>query len=141
MIAVFVGGIGISAKEASSFSTPLEFGNNGKRNMLYDARQRPQSVLLHGRLYVVYNGDASATKNGKGNAYPMFISYDLQSRKFSEPMRIGPKSTDHHYSPIIWADEGDYLHVLHGCHLTPGTHLISSKSVTAGVIDFTWKEA
>ena len=73
--------------------------------MLYDARQRPQSVLLHGRLYIVYNGDASATKNGKGNAYPMFISYDPQSRKFSEPVRIGPKSTDHHYSPIIWADE------------------------------------
>ena len=30
----------------------LEFGSGGKRNMLYDARQRPQSVLLHGRLYI-----------------------------------------------------------------------------------------
>jgi hypothetical protein len=146
MVAIFVvafmaGAIGIAAGEASSAHSLLEFGSNGKRNMLYDARQRPQSVLLHGRLYIVYNGDASATKNGKGNAYPMFISYDPQSRKFSEPVRIGPKSTDHHYSPIIWADEADYLHVLHGCHLTPGSHLISSKPIGAGVIDVIWKEA
>ncbi len=136
-----VGAMSIAASEASSSSSILEFGSNGKRNMLYDARQRPQAVLLHGRLYIVYNGDASATKNGKGNAYPMFISYDPQSRKFSEPARIGPKSTDHHYSPIIWADESDYLHVLHGCHRTPGTHLVSSKPVAAGVIDVTWKKA
>ena len=136
-----VGAISIAASEASSSSQIQAFGINGKRNMLYDARQRPQSVLLHGRLYIVYNGDASATKNGKGNAYPMFISYDPQSRKFSKSVRIGPKSTDHHYSPIIWADESDCLHVLHGCHRTPGTHLVSSKPVAAGEIDVRWKEA
>lgn len=136
-----VGAISIAASEASSSSQIQAFGINGKRNMLYDARQRPQSVLLHGRLYIVYNGDAIATKNGKGNAYPMFISYDPQSRKFSESVRIGPKSTDHHYSPIIWADESDCLHVLHGCHRTPGTHLVSSKPVAAGEIDVRWKEA
>ena len=45
----------IAASEASSSSAILEFGSHGKRNMLYDARQRPQSVLLHGRLYIVYN--------------------------------------------------------------------------------------
>ena len=114
MVAFTFGAIGIAVGEASSDHSLLEFGSNGKRNMLYDARQRPQSVMLHGRLYIVYNGDASATKNGKGNAYPMFISYDPQLRKFSEPVRIGPKSTDHHYSPIIWAGEADFLHVLHG---------------------------
>ena len=136
-----VGAMSIAASEASSSFAILEFGSNGKRNMLYDARQRPQSVLLHGRLYIVYNGDASATKNGKGNAYPMFISYDPQSRKFSKPVRIGTKSTDHHYSPIIWADESGFLHVLHGCHRTPGVHLVSSKPVAAGVIDVKWKKA
>ena len=92
VVAFMVGAIGIAAGEASSAHSLLEFGSNGKRNMLYDARQRPQSVLLHGRLYIVYNGDASATKNGKGNAYPMFISYDPQSREFSEPVRIGPNT-------------------------------------------------
>ena len=90
VVAFMVVVIGVAASEASSAHSLLEFGSNGKRNMLYDARQRPQSVLLHGRLYIVFNGDASATKNGKGNAYPMFISYDPKSRKFSEPVRIGP---------------------------------------------------
>ena len=74
MVAIFVfafmfGAIDIATGEASSAHSILEFGSNGKRNMLYDARQRPQSVLLHGRLYIVYNADASPTKNGKGNAY------------------------------------------------------------------------
>ena len=124
--------------DASGSGEILAFGINGKRNMLYDSRQRPQSVLLYGRVYIVYNGDASATTNGKGNAYPTFISYDPQSRKFSEPVRIGPKSTDHHYSPVIWADESDYLHVLHGCHRTPGTHLVSSNPVAAGVPGVLW---
>ena len=31
--------------------------------------------------------------------------------------------------------------MLHGCHRTPGTHLVSSKPVAAGVIDVKWKEA
>ena len=109
--------------------------------MLYDARQRPQSVLLHDRVYIVFNGDATPTKNKKGKAFPMLITYDPTARLFTEPVRIGPASSDHHFSPIIWADESDYLHVLHGCHRTPGTHLVSSKPVAAGVIDVTWKKA
>ncbi|MEK9984868.1 MAG: hypothetical protein VW879_08995, partial [Opitutae bacterium] len=59
-----------NAVDASGSGEILAFGINGKRNMLYDSRQRPQSVLLYGRVYIVYNGDASATTNGKGNAYP-----------------------------------------------------------------------
>lgn len=129
------------AAEDSARDKILSFGVNGKRNMLYDARQRPQSVLLHGRLYIVYNADATATKNNKGKAYPMLITYDPQTRRFTEPVRIGPKNSDHHFSPIIWADESDYLHVLHGCHRTPGTHLISSVPVVAGASTVKWKEA
>ena len=50
MVAIFVvafmaGAIGIAGGEASSAHSLLEFGSNGKRNMLYDARQRPQSVF------------------------------------------------------------------------------------------------
>ena len=69
------------AAEASARDKILTFGVNGKRNMLYDARQRPQSVLLHGRLYIVYSADATATKNNKGKAYPMLITYDPQTRR------------------------------------------------------------
>ena len=71
----------------------------------------------------------------------MLITYDPKTRKFTEPVRIGPQSSDHHYSPIIWADEADYLHVLHGCHRTPGTHLISAEPVVAGTSKVKWKEA
>ena len=39
-------------------------------------RQRPQSVLIKGNLFVVYNGDASPTKDDKGKACLMLISYD-----------------------------------------------------------------
>ena len=131
----------VNAAEASARDKILTFGVNGKRNMLYDARQRPQSVLLHGRLYIVYNADATPTKNNKGKAYPMLISYDPQTRRFTKPVRIGPKNSDHHFSPIIWADESDYLHVLHGCHRTPGTHLISVEPVVAGASAVKWKEA
>ncbi|NRA42800.1 MAG: hypothetical protein HRU21_10925, partial [Pseudomonadales bacterium] len=121
-----------NAAEAIAPDKILSFGINGKRNMLYDARQRPQSVLFKGRLYIVYNADATPTKNKKGMAYPMLITYDPQTRQFTKPVRIGPQHSDHHYSPIIWADESDYLHVLHGCHRTPGTHLISAEPVVAG---------
>ena len=129
------------AAEASAPDKILSFGVNGKRNMLYDARQRPQSVLLHGRVYIVYNADATPTKNKKGKAYRMLITYDPKTRKFTEPVRIGPQSSDHHDSPIIWADESDYLHVLYGCHRSPGTHLISAKPIIAGTPKVKWKEA
>ena len=71
----------------------------------------------------------------------MLITYDPQTRQFTKPVRIGPQHSDHHYSPIIWADESDYLHVLHGCHRTPGTHLISAEPVVAGTSRVKWKEA
>ena len=109
----------------------LPFGEAGKIKMLYDCRQRPQSVYLKERLYIVYNGDAKPTSNNKGSAYPMIITYDPENRSFSKPERLHRKSSsDHHYSPIIWADEKDHLHVLHGCHKTPGTHLISEQPVS-----------
>lgn len=118
------------------------FAHGGKFKMLYDVRQRPQSVLLQSRLFIVYNGDAKPSKSGKGSAFPMLISYDLASRTFSIPIRLGKKSsTDHHDSPIIWADEEDYLHVLFGCHKTPGTHLTTRKPIERGAADVAWKEA
>lgn len=122
-------------------AAPVAFAHGGKFKMLYDCRQRPQSVLLNDRLYIVFNGDAQPTKNDKGTAYPMMITYDPQDRSFSRPVRLGIKnSSDHHYSPIIWADEDDYLHILFGCHKTPGTHLISERPVK-GNPEITWQQA
>jgi hypothetical protein len=120
---------------------PMAFADGGKLKMLYDCRQRPQSVLLKDKLFIVYNGDAKPTDNDKGSAYPLLITYDPQDRSFSKPVRLGQRSSsDHHYSPIIWADEDDYLHVLFGCHKTPGTHLISEQPVKHGTSKVTWQE-
>lgn len=127
---------------ARTRSSVQAFGHAGKFKMLYDFRQRPQSVLLKKKLYIVYHGDAKPSKNGRSSAYPMLITYDLQERAFSAPLRLGAiSSTDHHYSPIIWADEEDHLHVLFGCHKTPGTHLISELPVSEETVDITWQEA
>ena len=119
----------------------ISFGERGKFKMLYDCRQRPQSVFLKGRLYIVYNGDAQPTRNDKGHAYPMLITYDPKERSFSTPVRLSRESdTDHHYSPIIWADEDDHLHVLHGCHRTPGTYLVSKRPIGEEANAITWKK-
>ncbi|MDG2214638.1 MAG: hypothetical protein P8M70_12470, partial [Verrucomicrobiota bacterium] len=53
------------AEEPSKTAKILPFGEAGKFKMLYDCRQRPQSVFLNDKLYIVYNGDAKPTKNGK----------------------------------------------------------------------------
>lgn len=119
----------------------LPFGETGKFKMLYDSRQRPQAVYLKNKLYIVYNGMAKANKKGTGEASPMLITYDPQRRRFSDSLTLGPSKSDHHYSPIIWADEEDYLHVLHGCHLTPGTHLISKEPAQTGPLETAWRKA
>jgi hypothetical protein len=134
-------GIGINAQSEERNTRIHSFGDSGKFKMLYDCRQRPQSVSLKDKLYIVYNGDAKPTTNGKGGARPMLITYNPLSRTFSKPTRLGQSHSDHHFSPIIWADDEDYLHVLHGCHKTPGTHLISEHPAQTGDSNITWQEA
>jgi hypothetical protein len=62
----------------------------------------------------------------------MAVTYDPVSRQFSEVVTLGPKDKDHHYGPVIWADVDDHLHILFGCHRTPGTHLISKEAASIG---------
>ncbi len=120
---------------------PLVFADSGKLKMLYDARQRPQSVCLHGRVFVVFNGDAEPTENGKGRAYPMFISYERLTGAFSKPLRFASESSsDHHDSPIIWADRANHLHVLFGCHKSPGTHLVSAEPILSDAKTIEWRK-
>ena len=126
--------------QADTSATVMPFGQDGQIKMLYDCRQRPQSVFLNDRLYIVYNGDTEPSKSGKEKSYPMLITYDPKERSFSKPVRLSQKkSSDHHYCPIIWADTNDHLHVLFGCHITPGTHLIS-KQVVDGSPKVGWQE-
>lgn len=92
--------------------------------MLYDRRQRPQNVLIGDKLFIVYSGCGIAQVE-KSPTFPLAIEYDLSTGEFSYPVVLGQPSRDHHYAPVIWADRNNFLHVLFGCHRTPGTHLIS----------------
>jgi len=112
----------------------MAFGHRGGKKMLYDNRQRPQAVYLNGKVFIGYKGNSvgavkanNGLRSGGGIAYTLLISYDPATRIFSEPVQLGKPTTDHHYCPIVWADNMDHLHVLHGCHNKPGIHLISKK--------------
>ena len=121
-------------------SAPLVFGDGGQIKMLYDRRQRPQSVYLNGKVYLVYNGDGEKGAEPKAKTKPMVITYDPSTRTFSDSVALGPGDKDHHYGPVIWADSEDYLHILFGCHKTPGTHLISKQPAATGSSVEAWRE-
>ncbi len=111
----------------------VSFAHNGGLKMFYDNRMYPQAVALGEKVHIVWRGHA------KG--YPHLITYDLKKGKFSGPrnLMIGYEDKidqkkyrkDHHYAPVIWSDKDGYLHVLHGCHRTPGLHLISQNPGSA----------
>jgi hypothetical protein len=117
------------------------FGDGGLMNMLYDCRQRPQAVYLNKKIFIGYKGGGKPSASGKAKTRPMLISYDVQSGQFSKPFSIGPKSSDHHYCPTLWADTKNHLHVLSGCHKTSGTHLISKRPATLGSDKSAWIKA
>ncbi len=117
------------------------FGEGGSIKMLYDRRQRPQSVYLNGKVHIVFKGGGKAGTPAKSaKTIPMAITYDPTTRKFSDVVTLGPAHKDHHYAPVIWADEDNFLHVLYGCHRKPGTHLISKRPADIGAgLDAWWK--
>ena len=115
------------------------FAEGGKFKMLYDARQRPQGILVNDFVFIVYNGDARPSSNGKGRAYPMLICYDRKKKKSEFSDSFGNESsTDHHDSPIIWADRDGHLHVLYGCHRSPGVHLVTAQPVGNDAVEIRW---
>ena len=106
----------------------IPFGEGGQHKMTYDRRMRPQAVFMGDEIHLVYNGGAPADAKERTRTMRFATSYNLKTNNFSENIELpGKISRDHHYGPIIWADNNDFLHVLSGCHLTPGTHVISKK--------------
>jgi hypothetical protein len=117
----------------------LSFGEGGQVKMIYDRRQRPQAVFINYKLNIVYNGGAA--KNDE-KTFPFAISYNPETSLFSKPVKLGGEgSKDHHYCPVIWADNNDFLHVLSGNHSTAGTHLISKKRTDIGKSAEDWSIA
>ena len=114
----------------------MVFGEGGQIKMLYDRRQRPQSVYLDGKVHIVFNAGGEAGASPKAPTRPMAVTYDPRTREFSGTVTLGPGDKDHHYGPVIWTDEDDRLHVLFGCHKTPGTHLISKQPGKRGSLNW-----
>jgi len=106
----------------------VRFAENGGLKMLYDNRQYPLAVAAGGKTHIVWRGD---------EGFPYCISYDMETRTFSQPVSliqgyedeidIKRYQNDHHYAPVIWTDSQGYLHTLFGCHRTTGIHLVSEK--------------
>ncbi len=116
------------------------FGEGGQIKMLYDRRQRPQSIILNGMVYIVFNAGGKEGDVGRSPTKPMIVQYNPITRVFSDIVTLGPAKSDHHYAPIIWADTRDFLHVLYGCHSSPGTHLVSKEKASIGSSLEDWEE-
>ena len=120
---------------------PVPFGFGGAKKMLYDVRQRPQAVYLKDTVYIGFKGGAGpeyAGGSSGGRTHTMLLSYDPESREFSKPITFGERTSDHHHCPIVWADEDDYLHLIHGCHNSPGTHLVARRPGGMGKSESDW---
>jgi hypothetical protein len=140
-VSVLPAACGEDGPQTGSGTAPMAFGHGGQIKMLYDRRQRPPSIYLHNKVHIVFNAGAEAGSTAKGKTKPMAITYDPQTRTFSDVVTLGRSSSDHHDGPVIWADRNDRLHVLYGCHKSPGTHLISKRPATIGHDRDAWNEA
>ncbi|MEX0323270.1 MAG: sialate O-acetylesterase [Puniceicoccaceae bacterium] len=130
-----------SVQQASSDLTFVPFGEGGQLKMIYDRRQRPQAIYMNDKVYMVYNAGAQLFE-GKGNkTVPFAISYDPSTMTLGEEIQLGfDPDTDQHYCPIIWSDKNEHLHILYGCHRTPGIHLISNTMGELGESLEDWTE-
>lgn len=127
--------------ERTEQTAPMAFGFGGAKKMLYDVRQRPQAVYLNDMVYIGFKGGAGpgdAGGSSGGRTHAMLLSYDPRARQFSEPMTFGERSSDHHDCPVVWADENDFLHLIHGAHNSPGTHLVAKRPGEMGTSEADW---
>jgi hypothetical protein len=120
--------ISCSQKSEEESYQLIPFGEGGQHKMTYDRRMRPQAVFMGDEIHLVYNGGAPADAKERTKTMRFATTYNLKTGSFSDNIELpGKISRDHHYGPIIWADNNNFLHVLSGCHKTPGTHVISKK--------------
>jgi hypothetical protein len=115
----------VEAQETDDFSV-YPFGENGQLKMVYDLRQRPQAVWLNEEIHIVFNADGDEGATGRSRTKPQAVTYDLNTRQFSDTVTLGGESSDHHNGPVLWIDSDEYLHTFFGFHHDIGTHLISN---------------
>lgn len=133
--------LAMSFRAKANAHPPVAFGEGGQIKMLYDRRQRPQSIYIGGKVHIVFNAGGDLAAEPKVKTRPMAITYDPATREFSDIVTLGKASRDHHDGPVIWSDKNDRLHVLFGCHKSPGTHLISKQPASIGCSLNDWSVA
>jgi hypothetical protein len=120
---------------------PMAFGFGGSENMTYDVRQRPQAVYFNGKVFIGFKGGGTVANKNPRNVAPThasLISYDPKKRTFSEPMKFGRQTNDHHDCPVLWVDQDDHLHFLYKCHNEPGIHLVAKQAGGMGESESDW---
>ena len=81
--------VGVLTQLAASDLTSYElhsFGEGGQNKMMYDRRQRPGAVYLDGKVFIAFNAGSDAKAKRRAPTQPMVVSYDLDSRSFSDPV-------------------------------------------------------
>ena len=58
--------------------------------MLYDRRQRPQSVYLNNKVHIVFNAVGKKGAPAGAPTKPMAITYDPSTGEFSDIVTLGP---------------------------------------------------
>ena len=106
----------------------VPIAEDGGLKMVYDNRMYPQAVERDGLITFVWRG-----KDGM----PHIRTYDPTRRRLSPAVMVLEGMTaglnlkkfrkDHHYAPVLWSDGGGYWHMLLGCHVSEGIHLVSTE--------------
>ncbi len=138
LLAILAIVVTLSCASQSEHYEVVSFAKGGYYKMLYDRRQRPQTLCIGDKVHIVYNGHAIVSEEGKTRTTPSVITYDIPSREFSDPIELTTQKNDHHYAPVIFGDAKDHIHILYGCHKTPGTHLVSKRANQIGTSVEEW---
>ena len=84
LLAGFFGTSSCGQKTGSISDQILSFGEGGQIKMLYDRRQRPPSVYLDGKVFIVFNAGREPGAPAQSPTLPMAVTYDPDTREFSE---------------------------------------------------------
>ncbi len=117
----------VNTLSSAAQAMPTPIGTGGGLKMFYDNRMYPQAVALGTTVYIVWRGE---------DGLPYLAAYNSQDRtvtrsqmllaNYEGEINFKKFRNDHHYAPVIWSDQNEHLHVLCGCHNSPGLHLIAT---------------
>lgn len=106
-----------SPDSASGGQTIVPFATDGQVKMFYDMRMHPSAVAHGDQVFITWRG---------ARGLPQAISYDLETRQFSQQVDVFTGlgfdtdaqvyATDQHTTPVIWRDADGHLNIIAGCY-------------------------